>query len=159
MSDQKATIYARAAAQPSIDDIVARVRAVVPDAEWHARLGSERGRPLAWTSGFFTLGDARRPEVSVTTEVMEDFHREELESEFSQQLDGTTREHLTSAARLYTVIQRGDASERLNQLFVAVVSAIAELIDGLVLDVNAGRFSRAGQYGRRRGGAAGGSGA
>ena len=133
-------VYTQQASTISIEDILAQMRARGVPVEWHYRLLSERGHPDNWTAGYFLPEGRSQPQVTLAKEVVQAYLREEVLQAYADVLTESQRQALLTAQTRYQLASYQTPDAERERMLVHVVHILADLGDGLILDIDAEQF-------------------
>jgi hypothetical protein len=144
-------VYTQRATPVTVDEIVGTMRARGVPVEWRYTLLSERNQP-AWTAGSVLPEGQPGPQLDVSHEAVEPWMREEVLQAYAGVLSDAHRTAFMTARDAYqlTPVQRPTAE--LERILVMLADGLAEIGDGVILDIGAKRFFDSREYRARHAG-------
>jgi len=133
-----AAVYARESAVISADAIRARMSAQGLQVQWHG-VAPPGATAENWERGYFLAAGETDPRarVDVTVEALKDYLRQDAASGVG---DERYRAAILAARTLYRFSVTWSADTERERVLVNLIDVVAELGDGLVLDMLADRF-------------------
>ena len=149
--DGEVLIYGRETTTVSVDEVQARMRARGLPVAWQPKLVAGGGRSGRWRSGYFAREADSEPRVKVVRETFSAAERDQLLAVYASQLTGPRRAVLAGAEQAYRVEVGRERTDELDRLFANLVDVVAELADGLIVELHTDRLSLPDEYRSRYG--------
>lgn len=138
-------IYAQRETTVPLAEILTAMRSRSVPVEWQSTFSSEQLEIESWTRGrFYPEGNTdSHSQISVSTEKLEEYMRSEalidLDSDFH-------REALVAAQSLYQIATTGSAKSKNKRILANLIDVLAEMSNGLILDVETNHFYTPEEY-------------
>lgn len=133
-------IFGKRATRVPIDAILAAVKDRHAQAEWHPGTTIKPADPESWYVGAFAQPGASEPEIAVSSTPLEQWARDEAIEAHDEALTPAWRRHVEASRFEYRLRIADNAATTNLRLLVKVADAIAELADGIILDLASERF-------------------
>lgn len=144
MSGKGKLIYSPTATTIPMSGILAEAEARGLSVDWHSMFLSEREPAEDWSMGWLTPRDRPEPRIELAKEPLNDAVRAEILEAVSERLSESQLAILQTAEVAYRV--DADPGPDADVLLVNLVDIIAARTDGLVHDMDLGRFLRLSEF-------------
>jgi hypothetical protein len=132
-------VYTQRATPVAVDEIVDAMRVRGVPVEWRYTLLSERNRPV-WTAGSILPEGQSGPQVDVSHEAVEPWLRDEVLPAYADGMSDAHRAAFMNARDAYQLKPAQRPTAGIERLLVTLADSLAEIGDGVILDIGAKRF-------------------